>query len=99
MPQTPAGRTGLFLAGYASSSRTGFNSAVIQVRVRNPGTVFRTVYTVALASSGSSTIEKKFDIPNGPLPEMTDVEFWVTEVDANDTGVAAGFTLLMRENE
>ena len=94
----PAGKTGYFLGG-AISLTTGASankSAIVDLKTRQFGGVFRSQETIAITSTGTSNFSQNLHAL-GPLkiPEKTDVKARGREVDANDTGVAAYFSILL----
>jgi hypothetical protein len=97
----PAGKTGYFLGG-AISLTTGASankSAIVDLKTRQFGGVFRSQETVAITSTGTSNFSQDLHAL-GPLkiPEKTDIKARVRQVDANDTGVAAYFSILLVDN-
>ena len=93
----PAGKTGYFWGGYVSISRVGNNSAVFTWRARVFGSIFAVKSKLACNGTGSSNWDYTYKLPV-VLPEKTDVLIRCEEVDANDTGVSGGFTVLLKDN-
>ena len=93
----PAGKTGYFLGGYTTMSRTGSNSAVFTSKIREFGGAFRTVSRVSCIGAGSSSWNYQYPVGLA-IPEKTDVLLRCEEVDANGTGVSGGFTILLKDN-
>jgi len=93
----PAGKTGYFYGGYTTLARKGNNTAVFQSWIRLFGGVFRIVSVIACIGTGKSSWNYKYPFPQA-LPEKTDILLRVSEVDANNTGVSGGFTILLKDN-
>jgi len=93
----PAGKTGYFLGGYVTLSRTGNNNAVFTSKIRTFGGVFRTVSRVASVATGTSSWTYRYPI-GLPLAAKTDILLRCEDVSANDTGVSGGFTILLKDD-
>jgi len=97
----PAGKTGYFLGGAISliTGASASKSASVDLRIRLPGGVFRSQELVDISSTGTSNFSQDLHAL-GPLkiPEKTDVVARVRNVEANDTGVAAYFSILLVDN-
>ena len=93
----PNGKTGYFLGGYVSISKTGNRSAIFTSRIRSFGGVFRVASRIACNGSGSSHWDYRYPIGLA-LPEKTDILLRCDEVDTNDTGVSGGFTILLKDD-
>lgn len=93
----PANRIAYFLGGYTATTKTGANEAVLTWRLREKYGVFRVQSKLAIIGAGSSTWAYRYPIPVGPIPAGADISLIADSVDANGTGVAGGFTLLMQE--
>lgn len=97
----PAGKTGYFLGG-AISLTTGASankSAIVDLMTRQFGGVFTGQETIAITSTGTSNFAQDLHAL-GPLklPEKTDIKATIRITDANDTGVAAYFSILLVDN-
>lgn len=77
----------IYNAGNADSS------ALIQMRVRFEGGVFRDIFRFSLNSTGSSTNTYSFQFPV-KFPPRTDIIFRVIEVSKNDTAVSINFQIV-----
>jgi len=93
----PAGKTGYFLGGYTAMSRVGNNSAVFTSKLRAFGGVFRTVSRVSCIGSGGSSWNYRYPVGLA-IPEKSDLLLRCEEVDANNSGVSGGFTILLKDN-
>ena len=97
----PAGKTGYFLGGAISliTGASASKSATVDLRIRLPDGVFRSQELVDISSTGTSNFSQDLHAL-GPLkiPEKTDVLAQVRTVEANDTGVAAYFSILLVDN-
>jgi hypothetical protein len=92
----PANRIGWFLGGFVSTSRVGNNSAICTWERRDKGGVFRLQSRVALNGSGANQFPYAYPIPLGPMQAGTDLKLSVKDVDAINTGVSGGFTILLK---
>lgn len=94
----PAGKTGYFLEWFASLS--GKTNANVNIRLRTAavGDVSQVQEEFSIMGAGTSFSPRPFIIPKGGYPEMTDI---VAEADsdANSTGVAAGWGMLLVNND
>lgn len=77
----------IYNAGNADSS------ALIQMRVRFEGGVFRDIFRLSLNTTGSSTNTYSFLFPI-KFPPKTDIIFRVIEVSKNDTAVSINFQIV-----
>ncbi len=93
----PAGKTGYFLGGYTAMSRVGNNSAVFTSKLRAFGGVFRTVSRISCIGSGGSNWNYRYPVGLA-IPEKSDILLRCEEVDANNSGVSGGFTILLKDN-
>jgi len=93
----PAGYTGYFMRGYISQVISRSSYAVVELRARLFGGVFRTGIRDGLVSTGSSRIDQYYPIP-AAYPPKTDIKATVTEVGANNMDISAGFDLLLVKN-
>jgi len=93
----PAGKTGYFLGGYTAMSRVGNNSAVFTSKLRTFGGVFRTVSRISCIGGGASNWSYRYPVGLA-IPEKSDLLIRCEEVDANNTGVSGGFTILLKDN-
>lgn len=90
----PAGKTGYLLSHYCNGSRTGNNAAICTLRRRSPGGVFRVLYRTSIIGTGDNSDEKELPIPE-PVVAKTDILWRVDAVTANNSGIAAGFSILL----
>ncbi len=86
--------TGWF--GAWAKKQAGFSS--LRLQWRPFGEVFQVEEEFTLDSSGSSYIHRTYDIPKGPLLPKTDIVI-IADVSVADTGIAAGFDLLLVESK
>lgn len=96
----PAGKTGLFIKGYVGIAKGAGATAVsadFKWKAR-PNTVANGAWAekgdMEVISSGSSWWQYEYGIPNGPIPEKTDIRIECFEVSAT-LGVVAGFDMLL----
>ena len=93
----PAGKQGFFLGGYVSMNKSSGNYAIFTWRLRNRGKVFRVQSRIACIGTGNSNWRYKYPTPVGPIPAGTDILIRAEEVEANNTGCAGGFTILLQD--
>lgn len=95
----PANKTGYISAIIANVYNAGNAdaSALIQMRVRFEGGVFRDIFRLSLNTTGSSTNTYTFLFPD-KFPPKTDIIFRVLEVNKNNTAVAINFQIVEDSN-
>lgn len=95
----PAGKTA-YLVGRNTNIETGASankSAIVDLRVREFGGVFRSKELEGLTTTGSSIIDEPNRIPFR-IPEKSDIKICCREVSSNDTGISARYSLILVEN-
>jgi len=97
----PADKTGYLLGGAVSltTGNSASKSALLDLRTKQFGGVFRSQELIEITSTGTSNFSQDLHAL-GPLkiPEKTDVKATVRSVEANDTGVSAYFSILLVDN-
>ena len=78
-------------------NKSSGNYAKFSWRARLFGGVFQVKSVISCIGAGSSTWDYTYKVPLA-LPEKTDVIIRCDEVEANDTGVSGGFTVLLKDN-
>ncbi len=94
----PAGIQGFFTGWFAAWAKKQDGFGNVRLAWRPDGEVFQVEEEFTLDSSGSSYILRKYDIPKGPLLPKTDIVI-TADVSIADTGIAAGFDLLLVESK
>lgn len=90
----PAGKTGYLISHYVNGSRIGNNASICTLRQRTFGGVFRIHYRTSLIGTGTNNDKNEMVIPL-PLNAKTDILWRVDSVSANNSGIAAGFSILL----
>lgn len=93
----PAGKTGYYQGGFIAMSRASDASADFTLRARAINGVFQVKRRVSLNSGGSSHWNAGYLIPV-KYEEKTDILIRCDSVSGNNTGVSAGFTILLKDN-
>jgi hypothetical protein len=93
----PAGKTAYIDNTFATLAKKGTASSEIKGRVRPFGGVFQTAEWFAVNARGSSYVYRNFENLSRPIPEKSDVVF-TADSDTNNTGVAAGFSMIIQDN-
>lgn len=86
----PAGYNLYITHGWASMTRRLAGSAVIKIKRRDEGGVFRVLHTLALNTAGTSSDHRPYTIPL-KLPAKTDIIYTVPAVSNDNIGISAGF--------
>lgn len=89
----PAGRQGLMTSWYAALSRRSATAATITMRRRSVGGVFQVKEIVAINSTGTGYFKREYEVPE-LISEKTDIVIQA-EVSADNTGVSAGFDIVL----
>lgn len=91
----PSGKVALLIQGYLAISKSGAsNGAIVGYQIREFGGVFRNLGNIFISTTGSNHWKYKFGVPV-MIPEKTDVKFSCFSVTANDTGIIAGFDIIL----
>jgi hypothetical protein len=95
----PAGKTAYFMQHASDITKSGGSSqnALLDIRIREFGGVFRSRQLDGLATDGSSAFNFVFTLPER-IPEKSDIRMQVRTVSVNDMGVSSTFNLLLVEN-
>ena len=93
----PAGKTAYFYQGYVAYGKSSSTGASFTWRARLFGEVFAVKSKVAVIGSGSSSWAYLYKVPLA-LPEKSDVLIRCEMVEANNTDVSGGFTVLLIDN-
>ena len=95
----PAGKTAYFMqhASDIIKSNSASQNALLDIRIREFGGVFRSRQLDGLTTDGSSSFNFVFTMPE-TIPEKSDIRMQVREVTTNDIGVSATFILLLVDN-
>lgn len=92
----PAGYIGYLYQGYTGLSRGSYQAAAEFVpAIREFGGVWRTVFRISEIGQGTSAFTYTYPIPR-PLAAKTDIKVMCVKVTADDTGVFAGFTIVLK---
>jgi len=78
-------------------SNSASQNALLDIRIREFGGVFRSRQLDGLTTDGSSSFNFVFTMPE-TIPEKSDIRMQVREVTTNDIGVSATFILLLVDN-
>lgn len=93
----PDGYRGYLYNGYVGISRGGnLATAEFTPQVRTNGGVFRTIYRAAVIGQGNSHLQQPYRFPI-QIPPKSDFQVVCVNVGANDTGVFAGFTIVLKK--
>jgi hypothetical protein len=94
----PANKIGYFLKGYVATSKSGNPAAVTTAafkwNVKPFGSVWSVNGLIELISTGGSSWQYKYEAIPG-IPPQTDIDIRCTDVSDDNTGVVAGFDLLL----
>lgn len=93
----PSGTTGYIQSYYASLAGKSTSISNVRLLVRPSGGVFNVKEEFSIATVGTGYVERKYDVPKNDLPEKSDVKI-MADSNANTTGVAAGFDLILVNN-
>lgn len=95
----PAGKTAYFMqhSSDITKSNSSANNALLDIRIREFGGVFRSRQLDGLTTDGSSAFNFVFTMPE-MIPEKSDIRMQVREVTTNDMGVSSTFILMLVDN-
>ncbi len=93
----PSNKTGYITASFANTVREGVVSAVTKLYLRTEGGVLISAGEVALNTDATSSVVYDYHYPIVAIPKI-DVIGKVTEVTSNNTGIQAGFNILLEDN-
>ena len=95
----PAGKTAYFMERNTNitAGASANKSALIDLRVREFGGVFRSKALDGLTTTGSSDVAEFGRIPF-QFPEKSDIKIVVRSVSANDTGISGRYSLVLVDN-
>ncbi len=93
----PAGYTAYLTRWFVTLAGKTNADAVARFRRRPFGEVFQTKEEVAIQGNGNSAMNRSYAPYNGPITEKTDM-FVEASADTNNTGIAAGFDLILVDN-
>jgi len=94
----PGGHTGYLHKWYAGLSKTGpAREAQFTYQVRAFGQIYVVKGDLVASNVGSTLVERKFQCPV-VIPEKSDIKVVCESVSANDTGVFAGFDIVLKED-
>lgn len=94
----PSGKVGYLDNWYALLTNSKNTYAVVELRIRNLGRVFRIQARAAVDNGANDAYVRNYKYPL-KLSAKTDIIVRVTEVGANDTAVASDFDLLLEDIE
>jgi hypothetical protein len=92
----PANKVGYVRSAFATLAKKGNAGVEPRALVRFPGGVFQVVEWLAISGSGSSYIDRQFNIPLIPVPAGTDIKLQA-DTDTNNIGVAGGIELILED--
>ena len=90
----PNGYTAYMTRWYTTLAISRASYAVVQMKKRLFGGVFRTTREVGLTGAGNSIYQELLNIAI-PYPAKTDLKITILEVGANDMNIDGGFDLLL----
>ena len=90
----PNGYTAYMTRWYTTLAISRASYAVVQMKKRLSGGVFRTTREVGLTGAGNSIYQESLNIAI-PFPAKTDIKITILEVGANDMNIDGGFDLLL----
>ena len=93
----PAGKTAYIDNTFATLSKKGNASTEVKGKVRPFGGVFQVAEWYAINATGSSYVYRDFENLSRPIPEKSDVVI-SADSDTNNTGVSAGFSMIIEDN-
>lgn len=95
----PAGKTAYFMQHSSDiiKSNSASQNAVLDIRIREFGSVFRSRQLDGLTTNGSSAFDFVFTLPDR-IPEKSDIRMQIREVSTNDIGVSSTFVLVIIDN-
>ncbi len=95
----PAGKTAYFMQHSSDIIKTNSSAqnAVLDIRIREFGGVFRSKQLDGLTTDGSSSFDFVFTLPER-IPEKSDILMQIRSVSTNDMGVSSTFVLILVED-
>ena len=95
----PAGKTAYFMQHSSDIIKTNSSAqnALLDIRIREFGSVFRSRQLDGLTTDGSSAFNFVFTMPER-IPEKSDIRMQVRTVTTNDMGVSSTFVLMLIDN-
>ena len=92
----PAGKRAFIDAWFASLAGKIQANSSVRLMQRAALDSFRVIEERSLIGAGSSEFQRVYKNPKDSLPQMTDIKI-MADTDANNTGVAAGFDLTLKD--
>ena len=93
----PSGKTAYIDNTFATLSKKGTASSEVKGKVRPFGGVFQVAEWYGVNATGSSYVFRDFENLSRPIPEKSDVVI-SADSDTNNTGVSAGFSMIIEDN-
>mgnify|MGYP000142901905 CR=1 FL=1 len=95
----PAGKTAYFMQHSSDITKPNSSSqtALMDIRIREFGSVFRSRQLDGLTSDGSSSFDFVYTLPER-IPEKSDIRMQARTVSTNDMGVSSTFVLILVDN-
>jgi len=95
----PAGKTAYFMQHSSDITKpnSSAQNAVMDIRIREFGGVFRSKQLDGLTTDGSSSFDFVYTLPE-TIPEKSDIRMQVRSVSTNDMGVSSTFVLILVDN-
>lgn len=93
----PLAKTGWLFSWFAGLAGKTQANCNVRLRMRPSGEVFQVKEEFSITGAGSSYVQREFSLPKGPFSALTDI-FVEADTDSNNTGVAAGFDILMLDD-
>ena len=90
----PFGKRAYILSWYAAVSRKGTVAAGVRLMTSAVNCDYKVIEELAIHSQGSGYVLREYKIPKDSIPPLTDIKV-MADVDANASGIAAGFDLLL----
>ena len=93
----PAGKTGYMVFAFASIANKKEAAIALRMKMRALGSVFQVKGELAINARGTGVILRDYKIPQGPIPEKTDI-FIEASSGTDNVGIAAGFDIILVDN-
>ena len=90
----PLGKSAYTLSWFCSLSKKTSATVTAHMKARPFGEVFQVKEEFSIGSGGSSYVQRIYSAPVGPYAAKTDIVV-EADTDTNNTGVAAGFDLVL----
>tara|TARA_R110000803_G_scaffold210685_4_gene283235 strand:- start:5494 stop:6573 length:1080 start_codon:yes stop_codon:yes gene_type:complete len=90
----PAGETGFFIHWFAAMDKKTAATSVVRLRAGQYGQSFQVKEESAVGANSSGGLDRIYRAPKNSLTERTDI-FIEADTDANNTGISAGFDILL----